>query len=96
MRENRFGMMQHFLKGDFEPLGVLLRVKLNIVFQVNYSHVFPRLNFLMVDNWSVVALTDEHMVKLMFGETFSDGSLIYKGVDFVHWAGHAHLFHQTA
>ena len=96
MRENRFGMMQHFLKGDFEPFGVLLRVELNIVFQVSYSHVFPRLNFLMVDDWSVVALTDEHMVKLMFGETFSDGSLIYKGVDFVHRADHAHLFHQTA
>ena len=35
------GMMRHFLKSDLEPLGVMLGMGFDVVFQVIEAHVFP-------------------------------------------------------
>ena len=41
MKLEHFGVMCHFIKGDFEPLGVMLRVHLDVFLQVVDGHVFP-------------------------------------------------------
>ena len=96
MRENRFGMMQHFLKGDFEPLGIMVGIQFKVFWKCVYRHVFPWCDFLCVDAGDIIALPNPDMVEFMLSKSLPDGSLIYKGVDFVHRAGHAHLFHQPA
>ena len=41
-------------------------------------------------------MAEPHVVEFVLGETEADGSLIYKGEDFVHVAGHSHFFLKAA
>ena len=91
----QFSVVGHFLEGNLEPLGITLGMKLEVGFQGVDTHIFPRFHLFTVDLWNLVALPYENVVKLVFGESLPNGSLIDKGVDFVHIAVHSHLFHQA-
>ena len=91
-----FRVVCHLLEGDFEPLGVMLGIQLDVFLQVLDIHVFPRSDLFGVDAGDVVAPPNPHMVELVLGEALADGGFIYKGIDLVHLATHAHLFPKAA
>ena len=76
-------MLRHFLKSDLEPFGVMLRVQYDVFGDVVDAHVFPWSHLVEVDVGRHVALTDEHMVELMFRETLPNRGLINKGINFL-------------
>ena len=85
-------MTSDFVKRDLKPFGVLFRMNIHVGGDVVKAHVFPCFHLVGVDDWGSVALAEPHVVEFVFGEAEADGSLIYKGEDFVHVASHTQFF----
>lgn len=89
-------VFHNLVEGDFEPFGIAFRVGGHVLLDGFKAHVFPGGYLVGVDVGEGVGLAEPHVVVFVFDETESDGGLIYKGEDLVHFAGHPHLFHESA
>ena len=84
------------VEGDLKPFRITFWMGFHVGGDGVEAHVFERGHFLGVDDGGVIGSAEPHVVELMFYESEADGGLIYKGEDFVHVAGEAHLFFQAS
>ena len=89
-------MFYEFLECNLKPSGIILRILLNILFDILDGLVFIRLHFFPINNRCRVGDSDEHMVELMLDETLHHVGLVDEAEHLFEVALHPHLLHQAA
>ena len=88
-------IFNEFRERNFKPGSIILRIFLDILFDIFDSFIFIRLHFFPINNRCRVGGADENMIELVLGETLHHVGLVDEAERLFEFALHPHLLHQA-